>query len=398
MAGTTDTSGTNPDALLDATIAEAIADVSQSDSLDDGSTQDEAQDATGTNPAELNAAPSSPATDGDTGPTAQSAVAAHDTPVDDDPLAGSEPVTITVDGETRTVEGFTRIPGQGIIIDEEKVPVFHLMASRAESLDRQNRDLYQRTQEYERLSEWKTKGPDGNERTLTGRDGLEARDVELAKTKAWSQVIEESLMNPALFASLVTVNEQGQIVPNVEQLRYLATRAQLASRDAADEARSRFSSTYQATTHAQQQAQLSEQAPTLLWQTAEQVWGKEFPQLTAEDKTFLSSQVQRYMRPASPAEVQSGQFKSGESVLDPSFYAVMQDRGALRAQMTATATATTTANKFNQGQQQGRKPNGQRPPVPPSSASSTHPSTTPIKRGQEVWDDVLQDAMREVSV
>lgn len=390
--GTTDASSTNQGATLDATIADAIADVN-SGTLEDGSVQDEAQNATGANPDVLNETRSDPVNDADAGQTTQPVVQAP--LIDDDPLAGSEPVTITVDGQSRTIEGFYRIPGQGIIIDEEKVPAFQLMASRAEGLERQNRELYQRTQEYERLSEWKTKGPDGTDTTLTGRQALEARDVELAKTKAWSQVLEESLINPALFASLVTVNEQGQIIPNVEQLRYLATRAQLASRDAADVARSRFSTTYQATTQAQHQAQLQEQAPTLLWQTADQVWGKEFPQLTPDDKTFLSSQVLRYMRPATPAEVQAGQFKPGESVLDPSFYTVMQDRAALRAQMSATTTATISATKFNQGQQNGRKPAPVRP-VTPTPVTPT--STTPAKRGQEVWDDVLQNALREVTV
>jgi hypothetical protein len=393
MAGTTDTTSQSRfDAVLHTALAE---DDTPPDSPDNDSTLDEGQDATGLTPDALNAPPSDPATDGAAEQTPSPDGALTPSLADDDPLSDSEPVTVTVDGQTKTLDGFTRVPGGGIIIDEEKVPAFQLMASRAEGLERQNRELYHRTQEYERLSQWKTTKPDGTESTLTGREALEAREIELARTKAWSSVIEHALMTPETFASLVTVNAQGQIVPNIEQLRYLATRAQLASRDAMDEARSRFSSTFQATTQAQQQAQVQQQAPHVLWSQAEQVWGKEFPQLTPDDKQFLSLQVPRYIRPATPQEVQSGQFQANEPVLDPSFYTVMQDRATLRGQMVKTATATDKATKFNQGQQQGRGPNGSRPPVVPPS-SSTSPKTPPVHKGrQEKWDEVFLSAVNE---
>lgn len=401
MPGTESSSAKLDDPVLGAGMAELATEGFDPNAPTDSSTQDEAADATGANPDARPQGASDPATDGDVGPTANAtqpaATAAQDSSTTDDPLAGAEPVTITVDGQTRTLDGFYRIPGDGIVIDEDRVPAFQLMASRAEGLERQNRELYQRTQEYDRLAQWTTKAPDGTEKTLTGREAIEARDVELARVKAWSQVVESALMNPEVFASLIAVDANGNVMPARDSLRTLAIQAELAARDASDAARSTFTQRYQSVTQEQQRATQQEQAPQQLWQTAEQAWGKDFPQLTGEDKTFLSSQVRQYMRAANTQEVQSGQFKPGELVLDPAFYAVMQDRANLRAQLAATATANTQANKFNAGQQAGRK-SAPKPGQSPASTQQT-PAAAPAKRSkQDAWDAPFQQAMQELTI
>lgn len=396
MAGTTDTSNaTHDDPVLAAALSEMEQDSAGAVSAEAvDSTQDEPQGDAGPNPADDIPAPvSDPATPGDAGQTAPADAPSSS---DEDPFAGSEPFAFRVDGETRTMDGVFRVPGEGIYVPEEKVPAFQLMASRAEGLERQNRELYHRTQEYDRLSQWKATGPDGTERTLTGRDALEAREVEIAQLRARVQVAEAALLNPETFASLVSVNAQGQVIPNTQQLRMLATEQQLAIRDAADQARAKFTSSYQSHTQATQQAQQSAEAPRMLWQQADQVWGHEFPQLTAQDKTFLAGQVARYIRSANPDEVQAGQFRPGELVLDPSFYTVMQDRAALRGHVTTVANTQTKAQQFNQAQQQGRKGPAVRPAT--SSPAPSPSAVTSKKSRGEVWDEVLTQGLRDLSV
>lgn len=407
--GSTD-GATSPaaDPALSDTIAAILAEQTGAEGAvepaDDATPQDDA-------PAEQAAPASDPGdagTPGTTAPTTSEPAAttaatgspaapASDTtppPSEPDPLDGAEPFTYAVDGQTRQMEGVYRIPGEGLIVPEERVPQFQLLASRAESLERQNRDLYQRTQDLDRLTQWKTAGPDGTEQTLSGREALEAQRVSLARaTAALDTVARVFAQAPTSF---LTTDPQGNIVWSREAVQHLLTASQLAEETAEKSVRQSFQAlaTQAAAPSAPPAPNLADVAPALVQQviTQQQATG-----LTPEDRAFLAEQLAHYVRPATAEDVrQNPALALGESVLDPRFHALVTRTATLRTESAQAARTTQQAARFNAGQQQGRA--GQTPaaPPPPTPRTASQPPAAPQGR-QAQWDAVLQTALAELS-
>lgn len=296
-----------------------------------------------------------------------------------DPLAGAEPLTYTVDGQHRTLDGVYRIPNEGIIVPEEKVSDFQRILSRADSLERIHRE---QTQAFDKLTQWTTKGQDGKETTISGREAIEAVKIENARGKAALAELVTMFQGSPL--DYLTQDEKGGIVWNTQALNHLSTRAELSERNAADQVRSQFQG-IQAELSKPPEIDVVQSAPTLVDHFATQLNVK----LAAEDKQFLASMVPRFVRPTTPEDIAANPALANEPrVIDASFGQLVQREAAKRAAQATTTAATT----FNAAQQNGRKaPHAPAPKKPP-----TPQPPVARKSNSQVWDDIFEQGKAEL--
>lgn len=368
------------DSLLSSGIAETGVDPSVPFEPDDPAAAAPQSTASGTSDGAGDGGPDAPAAraTGDDGTSTSTQSPSDSTPVsgDPDPLASAKPFTFTVGDETRTVDGTYRIPGEGLVVPEDKVAHFELMARRAETLDRNNRELYEQNQQWERLAAWPSKDAQGNAVTLTGREGYEAQRVLLSRSLAALQTIGEALASDDAFAKLIGVTgEPGQevVVRNPDAIALLKERVDNAAYRAEQTVRAHLTRAAAPPPPAAPSA--AEHAkPTIAALIAQHT----ITNLTQADQDFLAAEFPRYVTP------------DGKAV-DPRFLEVMKDRSSLRAEQIKAASVATTAGKFNTGMHQGRG----KTPAPRPAAPTT--PVTPAKVGkQEQWQNVFTEAMRDI--
>ncbi len=321
------------------------------------------------------AAPPTPA--GDSG----AAVVAPVDPVVD-PFAGTEPYTY---GEGKTaLDGVYRVPGEGLLIPEDKVAAFDAFTARTESLERILHSAAQDRQVLDRLSEWKTTGPDGKEQTLTGQQGLVEMRLQVARQAVEIGVYESLFQDPAKIVQLLAQDAQGNWVLDPERLESLAYRAKDQMRAAEDGLRRELGA--RINPPAQQQAlDTAKYAPSLIDQAA----GAQKALLTPEDRTFLSQHLARYVRDVRPGE----QGLNGK-IVDGSFAEFVNQIVTKNATAKASAEKSEAAGKFNAGQEKGRAaPPKQKPTAPPAKAASA----TKEKPQDKTWD-AFETAMQELDI
>lgn len=384
------------DAVLSAALGEMASEGSLTDTPTDDTTQPVAAADAGTNPAD---APNDGAGDDGTTDGAE-ATPASETPADAgsqesaDPLAELQPLTFAVGNETVTVEGIHVSP-DGAIVDLEAIPKIQQEFSRARTLESANRDLYQRQQDIERVTSWKTRDAQGQEQTLTGIPAVEAMRTTLASAGAALQTLTAALKgDPADLVGVVTDPQTGQpkLVWDPKAIEYLTTRSALAEQQAAIQARAFVQQIAQSARVEQQDAQVPQQ----LWASVETNWLKDFPQLTVEDKQALGQKFQRYIRPANDQEVAGGQFKRGERVVDPDFYGELKYLAGLRDTLVKTNQTSQAAGKFNAGQTQARTANAK--PQQKAPAKSATPAKPARVGKQEAWQAPLDAALAEMGI
>lgn len=399
MPSTTEGLPKTDDPVLGAALSEMASEGSLTEAPDDGTTQPVAAADAGTNPAD--ARNDSAGDDGT--PDGAEAATASEQPTDTtagtteaaDPLAELQPLTFSVGNETLTVEGIHVSP-DGAIVDLDAIPKIQQEFSRARTLESANRDLYQRQQDIERVTAWKTRDAQGQEQTLTGIPAVEAMRTLLASTGAALQTLTGALKgDPTELVAVVTDPQTGQprLVWDQRAIEYLTTRSALAEQHAATQARAFVQAQAQSARVEQQDAQVPQQ----LWASVEAAWFKDFPQLTAEDKQALGQKFQRYIRPATDQEVAGGQFKRGERVVDPAFYDEVKERADFRAALAKTVQASQQAGKFNAGQQQARTANAK--PQPKAPAKPATPTAKPERPGKQAqWQAPLDAALAEMGI
>lgn len=314
-----------------------------------------------------------------------------------DPLAGAEPFTYAVDGQTRTMDGAFRIPGEGLYVPEDKVPQFQLIATQAATLDRQNRELYEQHQQTERLLEWKTRRQDGVnrdgspnyvEQTLTGRDAIEARHVLTARTMASYAVLDQAIRDPKIVEQLFEPRLSDPNDPNSRVVLGLSeqgadilrTRIENAAMKAEQSARQYVGRV--SAPPPPPEASPADFAPSTVKAIIEE---HKVTDLTEKDKQFFESQFPRYVVRDAAGKITG---------YDPELVTVIKDRAALRAEQKQAASAAEAAGKFNGGMNRGRV--APRPPAPPVAPQKP---ATPEKVGKAAaWDNVLHDALQEINV
>lgn len=285
---------------------------------------------------------------------------------DDDPLKSATPFTYVVNGETKTYDGIKVLGTDGAIIDADKLEDLQRRLGERDHLYEANSTLWNTQRQLERLSEWKVRGEDGQERVLQGREGLEAMRVENAQKEASLNALASIFQrdqqgNFPNFAKLVTVvqgpvGQDGQptlvIVPDQEFLNNLIASADQAEKIAAFETREALGKLAQAPAASTSQAQdFSSQALPMI-EIAAKAAGIDSKVLTEKDRGFLASQFPRYVRASTIADERANptdpRFKVGSPIVDASFTQVVKDRVEMRTEASRSVISATQATKENE--------------------------------------------------
>lgn len=255
-------------------------------------------------------------------------------------IAKAVPLTYTVDKEQRTFEDIKVIPGVGAVISADALPKLQQRLSQADHLYERSQQEYRDRQAMDAITTWRVRGDDGAEKTLTGRDGIEAQRVAHAQTTAALQTLSEALTNPEVFASLVGLDKEGNIVLNRSALDTVMTRSELAEMRAMQAVRNGITQQYGAASTQPREFDYTQAAPAIA-----EHYAKEIGQgvLTAEDHQFLAQQVRGYIRPATAEDLKGNPaLQLGQQVVDPAFASLVQRMADLKK---SSATAVTTAEQ-----------------------------------------------------
>jgi hypothetical protein len=293
-------------------------------------------------------------------------------------LAGANPFSFTIDGETRTVDGTYRIPGEGLVVPEDRVAEFEQVFQRAETADQTIRQLTEQAETWNRLTAWPSRDEQGNTVTLTGQQGYEAQRVLLGRALAALQTVADVFGSDEAFSRLAmpVLLEDGTagIIRNPDTLGLLKERMDNASYRAEQQVRSALSKAMQPPPPPAPAA-ADYAKPTIAALMKEHTLT-----LTQADQDFLAAEFPRYV-------VQDGK------AVDPRFIDVMKDRAALRAEHHKATEAANTAKTFNDKMQQGR----QKAPAPRTAPRPTTPAAPTERKSKAAqWSDVLANAMQEL--
>lgn len=320
--------------------------------------------------------------------------AATGAPASDDPYAGTEPFTYTgPNGETKTLDGVFRVPGEGLLVPEDKVSVLQELAERADVLDRVARDHESQTADYERLAEWRTTGADGKEQIFSGRDGLVEMRVGFQKLAAVVQTLDALFDDPQKFQELVGVNDKGEIVPDARAIQHLQTDIRLAQANAEQSARKEIGTLERQATSSPAPDFMAEAPRIIDW--AAKSSGVDAKALTKEDRQYLSEQMDRYVRTVTEADRKANSaLKLGGPIIDAKFTALVKHTASLRLESSKQAIAAEKAGKFNAGQAKGRQPVAQ----PTKSPAPVIPVAEQGRPKKADWDSPLQTALEEMNI
>ena len=362
----------------DPVLATALSELESEGALNDEPTTVETSAEPSSDPAAAPATPETPA--GDAEPTASTApqaggAAAAPAPAED-PLAGTEPLTYEVDGQSRAFGDILidkKNGGFGMILPD-KVQAVSAKLLEGERASAQVQQLYGQVQQYERLG-----GVQGYARLKAENDANVAAGLYLMKTLA------DAFPGPQY----------------AEQLKGVFEKAEFMMQKTAFETQQKFAGDLNMQ---RVQAQAGQNEVQVFEQSFPQ-YQKALPALTPADieagKQVFAQRRELLYRQATPQDAQQFQVKVGERIYDPR---LMNDwfteRAAWRAQQVAEAkareTAAAAANKFNQGQQQGRQPvktGSRRAPVAPTPAGGTVKSSR-----SEAWANPLNEALSELGI
>jgi hypothetical protein len=319
----------------------------------------------------------------------------------DDPLAGSAPLTYVVNGQTRTYEGMTLLRDGGAFVLPDQVARLQQRLSERDHLFEKDQQSYRdrqgldnRLKAYDGLTEWIVgKNNDGSNRVITGADALEARTVLTARSMAAVQTLGRLFDDANVPAQLVEVRQdpqtgQAYLAWNQAAIASLKDRVELASVKAESAARGAFAQRRApfnaaggppqpaAPAEAPIQALTPEVAKGMVeeWLQREGISG-----LTPDDKAFLAQQAPFYERNTTPTE----RAQWGPRILDAAFRGVIQDRAARRAEAARVATVSSSANDQNARRLAAAAISQRRGPMPNGRAPA--PTDNRAKNQEEAW-------------
>jgi hypothetical protein len=365
------------DASAGAPPAEASAPTPENDTAQEGEAAD----------AEHAGAPPADAATPDPDPTAVSQPS-----VDDDPLKDARAFTYTVDGQERSVEGIKEIPGVGAIVDADFLPTLQQRLSERDHLFERSQEQHRKYTDLERVTAWPTKDAQGNPQTLTGAPAILEHRVVTARALATLDTLSQAIADPAMAAKLVTYEVIGQyedgtpqyrLVWNPDGMEMLQLRARNKAIEAANGVRDRFAS-FSAPPPPPEPTIADIAMPTVDAQVkALNV------SVSDEDKQFLASQLERYVRPTTPQEKQQGY---GNRIVDASFTKLVE-RTAKQAQTVAkvaeSAQSAATQNAAKLAAAASGKRTPAKAPVRPSNAPANrapNPAQQRVQDTNSAWD------------
>lgn len=323
--------------------------------------QTDDSDAPGAQPvepdADASAIPSDSEGASDDGDDADDASLDPNAPLDDSPttdaddgeslVASAIPFAYRVNGEERTFDDLKVIPGKGAVITDDALPKLQQRLSERDALYETSQQQYQKYQQLESLTAFKTVGPDGTEQILTGAPALEAQRVTMARTEAILNTVAEVFDNPNLFRSLLMLDDKGNVVADPNALATLTTRAENAAMKAERSVQLQFRQHQlpSSQTPAAQTPNVEAVAPSVVENTAKQLG---VTSLTPEDKTFLASMLPRFVRPATHQDLAlSPSLKLGEPVVDTAFGELLQRQATVQATTAKTVQTASAVSKEN---------------------------------------------------
>lgn len=309
-----------------------------------------------------------------------------------DPLAGTEPFAYN----GKTYEGIYRVPGEGLMIPEDKAAAFTSIVERAEmveALDRASREATTQVQTFERLSQWNITDDQGQVTdTLTGVRGLEARYLNDARKDAAIEVLDGILSDPTKLLSLLAQDATGKIGIDPSAVETLQMRLRLAANDAETKARTEFQklSGPVESPAASGPPDYSASAPKLIETAA----GAEHSILTPEDKQFLSGQLDRYVRQVTEEDRKYDPTKKlGAPIVDAKYGQLVQHIVSQRKTANAQAKASEKAGAVNAGMERGRQPTRQ-----PTKPAAPVAPPKPNERKRPDWDGPLAQHLAEQGI
>lgn len=363
----------------------------------------ERQQATGENPASPEGSKNAERADTPSADAAKSESDKGATPTteaDGDPLATATPFTYTVNGQEKAFDGIKVLGDAGAIITSDALPLLQRRLGERDNLYEQNRAQYDQVKDFERLSEWKTEGPDGKEVTLQGRDGLVAMHSDHESLKAaWETFIQ--VLKPAadgsypLLAALVDVDPKtNQIIANPEFVERLLERSNNAEFRARVSVRDRLAETSTPRPTAGRSAEASTalnsssiqaEAPRII-EAAAKEQGVDLKLLTEKDRAFLSQQLPRYLRSVTEDDRRENlSLKVGSPIVDSAFAQVVKDRAELRKEMGTQAQAASQAAKDNSARLAAAALGSRKVSTPTQRVQERQPEDTRVSDADAAW-------------
>ncbi len=299
--------------------------------------------ATGTTPAAGTEGNAPAERAGDT--PADATVAAPDTnalvppaQAEGDPLEGATGFAYVVNGQSRQTDDIRVLKDGGAIILPEAFPKIAQRLSERDHYFEQNRDLYAKQQEFERLSSWQIPGADGKLTDVKGRDGLVALHSDFARETSAGQVVLDLLTSKGLNGYLHTA-EDGRIVLSPAGTEYLRTQIENAQFRALQATSARMGELSKPAAPTAPAPMAPERvmalAPGVIDHALTEA-GLPVALLTAQDRQILGAQMSRFLA-----------VENGAQVVDRQFAALVKQMAEMRKETASNTTAVTEAAKAN---------------------------------------------------
>lgn len=260
--------------------------------------------------------------------------------IEEDPLKDAPSLTYVVDGQQKNadwIKVYTEKDGtvRGAIVTPDQIPALQQRLSRADYYETQNKVLYEKTQQYERVG------------GIEAMQNLTTENAKLSEVvKLFSNYLDFD--NPTRLIELA----QAALDGNKQTWDSLIERTKFIAERAAFDAQKKWGT--QVSQHSTQQAQLEQRSETTTRSIASSVehWSKQHPQLTADDKAKAIAHLTRIgsavVRPSTPEEARAVGLNAGDLIIDhPVVAEYLAERAELRAATARDVQAKTAANAEN---------------------------------------------------
>jgi hypothetical protein len=313
-----------------------------------------------------------------------------------DPFAGTEPFTY---GQGKTLEGVYRVPGEGLLVPEDRVAVIQQLATERDSLDALFRESQARTQDYDRLTTWTHSQPDGSEQTITGPEAVIAMRVQMADLAARVQVFEELVQDPQRVLGLLVQTPEGKILSDTQALEMLNLRIRDRAREVQDAVRGVLNrpTAKSASPSPSQPTSVdwAKVAPSVIDAAAKESGARRLSAETGR-QTFLAGQFTASSgRSRRTIDASTRRLKVGAPIVDADFTKVVKDRIQLRTESAAQVKAAEKAGKHNAGMDKARQP-APKAAAPPKTPTTPTPPNAPKQKAD--WDSPLDTALAEMNI
>ena len=303
---------------------------------------------------------------------------------DPDPLEGATPLPYTVNGQARTFDGVTVLKDGGAIVDPEALPKLAQRLAERDHLYEQNQQRHTDYQALEKLTEWPTRGQNGETIVLRGREAVEAQRVALASLVAEKRAYDALFADPNNLRDLLVGNEDGSLAWNPVGLRAFQAELKNAQMDLAGKARAAVAQ--MARPAAPAPFQPATLAPTAVSRVVEMVGAKGW---TEADRQWAEALAPRFIRLTTAEDVAANpQLVAGNPMVEQQFIDLIKERVAARATTATTVSTATKVAKDNAAKLAAAKA-GQKPGQKPATIT---PQPPPERTRDDDFDDAFTRA------